>query len=251
MSKRKLVVANWKMNPINLKEAKELAKKSRFYASKLKRTELVLCPPNLYIEPLKGKGKVKMGAQNANAEERGSYTGEISMNQLKASNVTYVIIGHSERRKMGETNEIITKKTIQAIVSGLKPIVCIGENIHDSEGLYLEEIKSQLLSAFSLLKPSDMLDVIVAYEPIWAIGATQAMTPHDIYETTLYIKKVLSDNYGPTISQGIKILYGGSADANNAHNIMKEGRVDGLLVGRQSLDPNGFKDLLLAVDQAL
>lgn len=251
MSKKKCVIANWKMNPVNLKEAKELAKKSRLYASKLKRTELVLCPPTLYTESLMSKGKVKIGAQNASTEERGSYTGEVSSYQLKASGVSHVILGHSERRKLGETDAYIAKKVVQAVVAGLVPIICISEAVHDVDGAYLEELKKQILTTTSLLQPADMLKVIVAYEPIWAIGASQAMTPHDIYETTLYIKKVLTDAYGPTIGPSIKMLYGGSADASNAHDIMKEGRVDGLLVGRQSLDAAGFKSLLLAVDAAL
>jgi triosephosphate isomerase (TIM) len=251
MSKKKLVVANWKMNPGSLKEAKELAKKSRFHASKLKRTELVLCPPSLYIEPLKSKGKVKMGGQNASTEDRGSYTGEISSYQLKASGASYVILGHSERRKLGETDDAVAKKVVRAVVAGLTPIICIGESVHDQDGVYLEELKHQLLTTLSLLKPGDMWKVVIAYEPIWAVGAAQPMTSHDIYETTLYLKKILNDTYGPTIAPTIKMLYGGSADASNAAEIMKEGRVDGLLVGRQSLEPEAFKLLMLAVDKSL
>jgi triosephosphate isomerase (TIM) len=249
--KKKLVVANWKMNPGSLKEAKELARKSRLHASKLKRTELVLAVPSLYIEPLKSKGKVKIGAQNSSTEERGSYTGELSVYQLKASGVTHVILGHSERRKLGETDEFISKKVVRAVVAGLTPIVCVGEAVHDADGAYLEELKKQVLTTLSLLKPNEMWKVVLAYEPIWAIGAAQAMTPHDIYETTLYLKKVLTDAFGPAIAPSIKMLYGGSADANNAADIMKEGRVDGLLVGRQSLEPDAFKTLLLAVDKSL
>jgi triosephosphate isomerase len=251
MSKKKIVIANWKMNPVSQKAAKELAKKSKLHASKLKRTTLILCPPTLFIESLKGKGKVKIGAQNSSTEEIGSYTGEVSPYQLKASGVEYVILGHSERRKLGETDDYISKKVIKAIMAGLIPVICIGEKIHDADGAYLEELKNQLLTALSFLKPADILKVIVAYEPIWAIGASRAMTPHDIYETTLYLKKILNDAYGPTIAPSVKILYGGSVDASNAGEIMKEGRVDGLLVGRQSLDAAGFKGLLMAVDASL
>lgn len=251
MSKKKLVVANWKMNPGNLKEAKALAKASRLHATKLKRTELVLCPPALYIESLKSKGKVKIGGQNASMEERGSYTGEISPYQLKASGATHVILGHSERRKLGETDEMISKKVVRAVVAGLIPIICIGEVVHDADGVYLDELKQQLLTTLSQLKPNDLWKVVIAYEPIWAVGAAQAMTSHEIYQTTLYLKKVLTDTYGSTIAPTIKMLYGGSADANNAAQIMKEGRVDGLLVGRQSLEAKTFKDLLLAVDNSL
>lgn len=249
--KKKLVIANWKMNPENLKEAKNLAKKSRVHASKLKRTELVLCPPTLYIESLKSKGKVKIGAQNSSTEDKGSYTGEISPYQLKASGAEYVILGHSERRKLGENDEMVAKKVVRAVVAGLTPIVCIGENIHDADGAYLEELKRQLLTSLVSLKPSDLWQVVIAYEPVWAVGAAQAMTPHDIYETTLYLKKILTDTYGPTIAPTVRMLYGGSADASNAAEIMKEGKVDGLLVGRQSLEPDTFKLLLQAVDNSL
>ncbi len=249
--KLKLVVANWKMNPASLKEAKALAKASRMHASKLKRTELVLCPPTLYIEPLKGKGKVKIGGQNASTEERGSYTGEVSPYQLKNSGAQYVILGHSERRKLGETDDMISKKVVRAVVAGLTPIICIGEAVHDADGLYLEELKKQVLTALSQLTPADMWKVVIAYEPIWAIGATQAMTSHDIYGTTLYLKKILTDAYGTNVTATLRMLYGGSADASNALEIMKEGRVDGLLVGRQSLEPDTFKLLLKAVDESL
>jgi triosephosphate isomerase (TIM) len=248
--KKKLVVANWKMNPASLREAKILAKKNRMYASRLKRTDLVICPPSLFIEALKSKGRVKTGGQNASTEERGAYTGEISPYQLKASGVEYIIIGHSERRKLGETDEIVAKKVVRAVVAGLTPVICIGESVHDHDGTYLAELKKQVLTALSQLKPADMSRVVIAYEPIWAVGAAQAMTSHDIHETTLYLKKILNDTYGPSIAPSIKMLYGGAADATNAGEIMKEGRVDGLLVGRQSLEPD-FKLLLQAVDDSL
>jgi triosephosphate isomerase len=251
MSKKKLVIANWKMNPGSLKEAKVLAKASRLHASKLKRTQLVICPPSLYIESLKSKGKVKIGGQNSSTEDRGSYTGETSPYQLRASGAEYVIVGHSERRKLGETNDMIAKKVVRAVVSGLIPIICIGENTHDADGAYLEELKTQLISAVSMIKPSELWKVIIAYEPIWAVGAVEAMSPHDIHGTTLYLKKIINDAYGNNFASTIKMLYGGSADANNAGMIMKEGRVDGLLVGRQSLEPDTFKLLLQAVDASL
>ncbi len=251
MSKNRLVIANWKMNPRTLSEAKELAKETRGYASRMKNVDVVICPPAVFLESLKSSSKTKTGAQDISKDEQGSFTGQISAKQAVSVGASYSIVGHSERRALGETNQDVAGKVLQAVVAGLNPILCIGEKVHDSEGEYLKELQEQITVGLSLIKKTELWKVTIAYEPIWAIGASSAMTPHDIYETVLYLRKILSDIYGKTVGTSINILYGGSVDATNAQSIIKEGNVGGLLVGRQSWSIETFGPLLKSVDSII
>lgn len=251
MSKNRLVIANWKMNPRTLIEAKDLAKSTRTYASKMKNLDVIICPPAVFLESLKSSSKTKIGAQDISKEEQGSFTGQVSAKQVVSVGASYVIIGHSERRAVGETDQDVAGKVLQSVVSGLLPIVCIGEKIHDTDGEYLKELKEQITIALSLIKKTELWKVTIAYEPVWAIGAKEAMSPHDIYETVLYLRKILSDIYGKTVGTSINIIYGGSVDATNARSIIKEGNVGGILVGRQSWNMDTFGPLLKAVDSII
>ncbi len=248
---KKLVVANWKMNPESPEEAillcKEVVKKAP------KKVEVVICPPNIFwneVSRIKRPKNISLGVQNIFYEEKGAFTGEISAKMAKNSGAGFSIIGHSERRAQGESDEAIAKKVLSARKAKLTPIVCVGEGERDSHGAYLDFLKQQILSATSLIGKSGTRDIVVAYEPLWAIGkeAKDAMNSHDIHQTALFIRKVLIDVYGNS-ARSVRVLYGGSIAPENTAEIVKNGEVDGLLVGHQSLNPENFNKILLAISK--
>ncbi len=249
--KKKIIVGNWKMNPTNLIDAKKIVSSVNKLSTKLNNTDVVLCPPFIYLPKLisnKKNNNVSFGAQNSYSEERGSYTGEVSPTMLKEFGVKYVIIGHSERRAMGETDEIVSKKIALAIDTGLKPILCVGESEHDSQGVYLDTLKNQIKMSLDKVQKKYISEIIIAYEPIWAIGAKEPMSTSVINEMVIFVKKVVSDMYGHENGISIPVLYGGSVSFRNASDIVANGGVNGLLVGRESVNPEGFVELLKAVD---
>ena len=247
---KKLIVGNWKMNPVDESKAKEIVRQVKKVSLKLKKSQVVVCPPFVYL-PLFAKSKSKnfsMGSQNAHHEMSGSFTGEVSYSMLYQFGVRFVIIGHSERRKMGEADEVINRKVKSVVNSGMTAIICVGESERDSNGDYLDVIKKQILNAIVDVPKKLMENIVIAYEPVWAIGGTTAMSPRDLHEMTIYIKKVLNDAVGLS-SSDVRILYGGSVDRVNADTLIKEGNVSGFLVGRQSLVPKDFVEIVKLVDQ--
>ncbi len=246
---KKLVVGNWKMNPTSLEEARKIVSGVKRSMSKIKKTEVVFCPPYIYLAPISSyvKNNVFLGAQDANSETAGPFTGEVGHMQLPQFKVKFVIVGHSERRKMGDTDEIVNKK-VQSVVSlGMTAIVCIGESERDANGDYLGFIKQQIQKALKDVPKKSFGNIVIAYEPIWAIGAKSAMTPLDLHEMSIYIRKILKDTYS-IVGEDVRILYGGSVDRVNAASLVKEGNVSGLLVGRQSLEAKGFSEIISLVD---
>lgn len=254
MKKRNLVVANWKMNPESLDEAKRIFGGIRLAAKQIKNTDILVCPPFPFLSLLSRLDHPKnlfFGAQNMHHERKGAFTGEVSASMIKSLNANFVILGHSERRAMGESNEIINKKIALAEEAELEPIICIGEKERDKDGAYLEFLKNQIKECLIGLPKKDLVGVNIAYEPIWSIGKSykEAMNPTDIHETVLFIKKVLSDTFGQDIAAGAKVLYGGSVEAENAADIARLGNVSGFLVGHASLKPDQFSQILKAVDK--
>lgn len=254
MSKRKkIVIGNWKNNPATPEEAKKIFKGVVKRAVAVSGVETVICPPTLYtglFSKEKFGAKVRLGAQNVFHKNEGACTGEITARMLESAHVSHVIIGHSERRALGETDAVIAQKAAVLLREGFKPIICIGEPTHDPEGEYLRFLENQITSSMALIQNNDMLDVVIAYEPIWTIGATEAMTGNDIYQTTLYIRKILRDVYNQTISEAMTIVYGGSVNPSNIADIMSKGNVDGVLVGRDSLNPDNFGDIINVVSKS-
>lgn len=247
--KRKIVIGNWKMNVIDEETAKSVMKSVKTTGARLSRTQTVVCPPFTYIGLLKSSSKVLLGAQDVFYEEKGSFTGNVSVPMLISVGVRYVIVGHSERRKAGETDEVVSQKTAAVLKSeALKAVVCVGEAVRDSQGDYLGFLREQIRVSLGKVQKKQLEDLIVAYEPVWAIGAPEPMGSRDVHETTIFIKKTLSDMFGQEEALKIPILYGGAVFANNAKQIVVEGEVDGLLVGRESINPPGFAELLKAVD---
>ncbi|MBC7073860.1 triose-phosphate isomerase [Candidatus Parcubacteria bacterium] len=236
---KKVIVANWKMNPLSQKQAKDLFNFTKKVAKNLKNVQVVICPPFLYL-PLLSKlaknSKIKLGAQNCFWEEKGAFTGEISPAMLKDLKVKYVILGHSERRKLGETDEMINKKLKTALQFKLTPILCIGEKEKEKkEGKTFEVLETQCTLALNgIFQPNLML----AYEPVWAIG-TQNPCPPEIAKKVLeFLKKKFP--HPP-------ILYGGSVNVKNAISYFNVG-FDGLLVGGASLSFE-FGEILKMVDK--
>jgi triosephosphate isomerase len=249
---KKIIIGNWKMNPSSLVEAKKIASKSRLEAKKAKKTEIIIAPPFIYTIPCSSKSRLSnfsIGAQSVSRDEKGSHTGEVSAGMLKDSGVDYVIVGHSEERERGDTDEIVFKKSINVIQSGMKAVVCIGEKTRDQEnGSHYDFIKQQIKTILENIPKSDIEKIIIAYEPIWAIGAKEAMVPDQICEMVIFIRKVVSDIFDSEIAMKLPILYGGSVNANNSAEIVSAGKVDGLLVGRESLSLENFPQLIRSVD---
>ncbi len=246
---KKLVVANWKMNPPSLEEARNLAKDVKRVAKNLKRTNVCIAPPFVYLHSLSTllKNEIALGAQTAHSETLGAFTGEVSYSELPQFNVRYVIVGHSERRKMGETDEIINKKIKSVVNDGMNAILCVGESSRDSSGEYYNFIKHQIVSGLKDVSKKAVDNVVIAYEPIWAVGAKEAMHPRDLHEMSIFIRKVLKDMYG-VFADYVRVLYGGSVDRVNADSLVRDGNVSGLLIGRESLRSRDFIEILKLVD---
>ncbi len=239
------------MNPATLAEAKNVYNKSKRTALKLTSTHVVMCPPFVYIPKFiseRSKSPVGIGAQNCFFEGQGAFTGEVSAMMLKDLGATHIIVGHSERRAMGETDDVVSKKVQAVLEAGIHPIVCVGEKERDGHGLYLETLKTQIKESLSRVPKKLISQLIVAYEPIWAIGAKEPMEPSVVQEMTIFVKKVISDLFGQENAVKTPILYGGSVNFRNAPDIITRGQVDGLLVGRESVNVPGFVELLKAVD---
>lgn len=244
-----LVIANWKMNPQTLSEAKKLLESTKKATEKARGVTIVVAPPAIFLHDLRasyrGK-KLSFGIQNAHQEPAGSYTGEISLTQARTTGAEWAIIGHAERRAIGEGDEDIRKKVAAALALKMTPILCIGEKTRDASGEHLSLIKAQLKSGLADVPAAKLPKVVIAYEPVWAIGAQEAMKPHDMHEMAIFIRKTLFETYGKP-GMSAKILYGGSIDENNAPAMMHEGDVEGLLVGRASADTARFARLLSAI----
>lgn len=246
----KIIIANWKMNPSSRKEAETILKTLFSNLKGLKMIDVIICPPFPFIfikDKLKVKNnRIKFGAQDVFWEKEGSYTGEVSSSMLKDCGVNYVITGHSERRVLGDDNESVNKKIITTLKSQMTPIFCIGEKTRDNNGFYLSFIKKQIEEGLIGVTKSDIKNIIIAYEPIWAIGssAVREATPTEFIEIRIFIRKVISDIYDIKTANDVKIIYGGSVSINNATSFVKDGGADGLLVGRDSLTPKKFSEII-------
>lgn len=251
---KKLIVGNWKMNPVSLDEAKDIVSVTKRTMTKTKNITTVLCPPAVFLSDVSravaGSTNVYTGGQDAFWEAQGSFTGEISPMMLASLGAGYVILGHSERRKKGESDEQISSKLRLSLEAGLMVILCIGETVRDEQVKYLEVISTQIKKAFATVTAKQLSTVVVAYEPVWAIGKDSKgpMTPRDVYEMTIFIKKVIAELYGQKSAMQMVILYGGSVNAESAPALVRDGEVAGLLVGRESISPEGFSAILRVVD---
>lgn len=241
--RKPLIAGNWKMN-YDVEESIKLVK--ALNSSLLdKSVDVLVCPPFTSLYPVLKEleaSSIKVGAQNMHFEDSGAYTGDISPVMLKSMGVEYVIIGHSERRQhFGESDQVINKKVRAALKHGLKPILCVGESLDQREnGLEKETVRKQLLSDLDGINISDGLEMLVAYEPIWAIGTGKTATSDQANDMSSFIRRVLADIFSAPIADNILIQYGGSVKASNAKEIMGQSDIDGALVGGASLKADEF-----------
>jgi len=248
----KIVVANWKMNPQSKKEAEILFNDIVKLSKNIKNIQIIICPPFPYLfiyKKIKSK-KIFLGAQNVVNSVESSHTGEIPPSILSDMGVKYVIVGHSERRLLGENNKIINEKILNSLKFKISPILCIGEKNRDKEGFYLSSIGEQIKECLAGVSRLQMKNIIIAYEPVWAIGknAIREATTEEFMEIKIFIKKILSDIYGSKIAHSTTIIYGGSVNGENVSSFMKDDGADGVLVGRDSLNPKKFNAILNALN---
>ncbi len=240
-----LVAGNWKMNT-TVNEAVALVYKMRLGLDEIDKVEKVVCPPFISLAAVKEVIKdssIRLGAQNMYFESSGAYTGEISPIML-AELCQFVIIGHSERRQyFGETGEIVNRKVRAALKVGLKPILCIGERLDDYEAGRTEEVVTEQLES-SLAGIGDISGLVIAYEPVWAIGTGKATTGEQANEIIGLIRRNMAKLYDKEATQSLRILYGGSVTAVNSGEFIKQPEIDGALVGGASLDANQFLSIV-------
>jgi triosephosphate isomerase len=255
MVAKKIVIGNLKMNLPTLAERDEYLKSLKNEIKKTKReenVEMVLCVPSVYLEffakNLKNK-KISLGAQNIFWQESGSFTGEISPVMAKECGADYSIIGHSERRKyFNENDQEVNLKIKSAIKNEIIPIVCIGETLQErQEGLIKDVISRQLNKGLEDISEVQVEKIIIAYEPIWAIGADAEPTSDEIMEVRILIRKILTQKYGADTTGKIKVLYGGNVKANLVEKMCLNPQMDGVLVGRESLVAVNFMEIVTGI----
>jgi len=245
--RKKIIAGNWKMNKLPNEAISFIEELTPLV--KTTENEVVLCVPytNLFYALLTVQGtNIKVGAQNMHFEEKGAYTGEVSGEMLKSIGVEYVIIGHSERRQyFNETDETVNKKLKKALVVGLKPIVCVGENLSQREnGTAKEVVINQTKLALEDLTGEQVKNVVIAYEPIWAIGTGKTATKEDANETIKWIREEIEKIYGKDVADCVIIQYGGSVKSSNAKDLFEMSDIDGGLIGGASLDANEFSKIV-------
>lgn len=247
---QKIVVANWKMNPLSVAGAEELFNLIENRIGNLKNTEVVICPPFVYLPAFQGRDSIiKLGAQNCFWEEKGAYTGEISARMIEDMNCRYVILGHSERQKyLGETDEMINRKIKTVLKTNLSPILLIGETRRNSLNSK-KEIEVQLESTLMGIEEEHIRELNIVYEPLWAISSQQATiaTVEDVIRAKSIIKEALKKLKGE-IAKQIRILYGGSVDSENILDFVEKAGMKGVIVGRASLDPEEFVKIVKLLD---
>jgi triosephosphate isomerase len=252
--RKKIVAANWKMNKTH-QEALELfhyLSESETVKNLTEETQIILAAPYLYLSELcylLSNQNLYISAQNCHQESSGAYTGEISALQLKSLGVSHVIIGHSERRAYnGETDAIILQKAQQVLLNEMIPIYCCGEPLTKRESnTYIEFIQSQLENSIFQLSPEDFSKIIIAYEPIWAIGTGKTATSAQAQDVHFQIRKMIEEQFGTDIAQNTSILYGGSCNAKNAFEIFSQEDVDGGLIGGASLIAKEFEQIIISI----
>ena len=246
----KLIVANWKMNPKSAKDAKDIITEINKQSKKFGDSRIVVCPPFIFLnevsEVISSSKKIVLGAQDVFVGQGVSHTGEVGIDQLKKVGVKYILVGHSERRVALDSDEVVKSNMLGALSAGFKTILCVGEKERNEHGDHYHEVRRQIEDAIIKLPKKFIKDLIIAYEPVWAIGRpeNEAIKPDQLHEITIFIKRLLSDILGAKEMEKVKILYGGSITKNNAKKIVEEGNVDGLLIGRESLKVENFVELI-------
>jgi len=238
MSRKFFVGGNWKMNPTTLEEASKLVNKLNEESSD-KNVDIIVAPPSVFLQSVRKtlRTDFHVAAQNTYIKDSGAFTGEISPPMLKSIGVEWVILGHSERREyFGETDEVVADKVAFALSKGLKVIACIGEKLAEREADETASVVQRQIKAIAD-KVSDWSNIVVAYEPVWAIGTGKVATPAQAQEVHANIRQWLTDNVSADVASSTRIIYGGSVNGGNCRVLANEADVDGFLVGGASLKP--------------
>ena len=253
--RKPIIAGNWKMNK-TITEALELVRNLSIELKDIKDVDILVCPAftALYSVSQAVEGSnIKLGAQNLFWEEKGAFTGEVSAVMVKDAHCEYVIIGHSERRSIfKETNDYVNKKIKAALKAGLLPIVCVGERLEErKDNKTFDVIADHVHGALQGLSADDLKNIIIAYEPVWAIGTGQVATPEQAQEVHAFIRKIIADNFGKEIAEGLRIQYGGSVKPDNVKSLIEKPDIDGALVGGASLKAESFIQLVQACSKEL
>jgi triosephosphate isomerase len=245
-----ILAGNFKLNPETLTKALSLIRGLESVSQKYSNTKVLIAAPFPFVsDSVRNTQNLSVGSQDISAFTSGAHTGEVSASQIKSIGGSFTLIGHSERRALGDTNETIAKKVENSVAAKLPFILCVGEDARDADGFYLQKVKDQVESALKNVKPENKKYITIAYEPVWAIGANakKPATKEECVEMSLFIKKVLRDMFGDKIAHSIPVLYGGSVSADSAPSFVGDGCIDGFLIGRASLDAKEFKKIAAAV----
>lgn len=247
--RKKLIAANWKMN-MTVGEAESFLHDFRLEVEDISGVGIVIAPPFTALakvsELLGGSQKIRLAAQNMHFERNGAFTGEISPSMLRELFVRYVILGHSERRQIfNESNAFIQKKVFAAHAAELRPILCVGETLEERDsGKENEVLHHQLIGSLGKISPDQLLDTVIAYEPVWAIGTGRTATPEQAQAAHKHVRKVLAEISDEATADKVRILYGGSVKPDNAKALMDQPDIDGALVGGASLEPRAFAEIV-------
>jgi triosephosphate isomerase len=249
--RRLLIAGNWKMN-LNLAKSVALAEGLKDAAKNRTDIDIAVCPPAIYVQPVGvalAGSNIGLGAQDVYFEKEGAFTGEISTEMLVDIGCKYVILGHSERRHiLHESSELINQKVVAALKAGLTPILCVGELLSEREaGVTDVVIRRQFDGSLSNVSAEQMKKVVIAYEPVWAIGTGKVATPDQAEEVHVSIRDLITERYGKEIADVVRIQYGGSVKAENAKDILLKPNVDGALVGGASLKVDAFMGIINGV----
>ena len=248
--RKKIVAGNWKMN-MTTAEADGLVTALKGELANFREVEVVVCPPFTALKTVSDLVQgthIDLGAQNMHWEKGGAYTGEISASMLRELYCHFVILGHSERRQyFGETDEIVNRKTQAALSSSLHPIVCVGETLDEREAGKVEEvITTQVKGSLAGLSAKELLDAVIAYEPVWAIGTGKTATSEQAQEVHALIRSVLAEMHDQAVADSVRIQYGGSVKPGNAKELFSMPDIDGGLIGGAALDAKSFIDIVRA-----
>ncbi|MCG8515388.1 MAG: triose-phosphate isomerase [Halanaerobiales bacterium] len=245
--RKPLIAGNWKMNK-TLEQAEELVQDLIQRLQGIDQVEIAICPPAVNLAGISNLVKdtnLRLGAQNMYWEESGAYTGEISAPMLKTVGVNYVIIGHSERREyFAETDQEVNRKVKAAFKAALRPIVCVGETLAEREqGQTRDKVREQVKAGLAGLTPEQLVELVIAYEPIWAIGTGKTASAEEANQVIAYIRRIVRSGFGASADL-MRIQYGGSVKPDNIVELMTQPEIDGALVGGASLDPDSFTSIV-------
>lgn len=243
-----IIIGNWKEHPSSVREAKALFSQVKRKVARIPKVEFRVAVPFVFLYPLTdgtAKSKVKCGVQTVSAHAGGAHTGDVSALMAKSAGASFALVGHSESRASGDTDEIVNKKMLAALGAGLEVVLCIGERERDQDAVYLQFLTAQLESAFQGVLPRDLSKIAIAYEPVYAIGksADFALTGSDVHEMVIFIRKFLTEKFNRSRAESMPVLYGAAVEKDNAHDLIVRGTVNGLLIGHASLDAEQFAQI--------